>query len=112
MNTYSKPGFFITHAHSEAVESGQAIKLGDQIVVACGKYAASEEGEYARGGVHSLPKAAVAIEKNVKVYWDDTAKKFTNVATDNTLAGVSDAAADSGAAEILVLLNGIPYKYS
>lgn len=111
MKTYSKPGFIITHAHTAAIQSGEPLLLGDQLVISCGKYAANEEGEYMRAGVHTLPKAAVAIAKNVKVYWDNTAKNLTTVASGNTLAGLSDAAALSGDATFTVLLNGLPYKF-
>jgi predicted RecA/RadA family phage recombinase len=56
-----------------------------------------------------LTKAASqAWTAGAKVYWDNTAKRVTNVASGNTLIGVAVLAVGAGAEEVVgrVRLNG------
>ncbi|MFO1209011.1 MAG: DUF2190 family protein [Amaricoccus sp.] len=60
-------------------------------------------------GVIDLAKtASQAWTAGAKVYWDNTAKRVTNVASGNTLVGVALLAVGSGAEEVVgrVRLNG------
>ena len=60
-------------------------------------------------GVVDLAKvASQAWTAGAKVYWDNTAKRVTNVASGNTLVGVAVLAVGSGAEEVIgrVRLNG------
>ena len=60
-------------------------------------------------GVIDLAKvASQAWTAGAKVYWDNTAKRVTNVASGNTLVGVAVLAVGSGADEVVgrVRLNG------
>jgi predicted RecA/RadA family phage recombinase len=114
MKNYVKPGYKVTRAHASAVESGDAVVVGTQLVVACGKYAADEEGEYLRAGVVSVPKkAALAIAQGAKVWWDESASEITTVEADgDVVAGTCDKAALAADTEVEVLLNNIPYAFN
>jgi predicted RecA/RadA family phage recombinase len=60
-------------------------------------------------GVIDLAKAASqAWTAGAKIYWDNAAKRVTNVASGNTLVGVAVLAVGAGADEIVgrVRLNG------
>lgn len=77
-------------APAGGVVSGTAYKIGDAFGVAGNSAAAGDIFPFHRRGVWSLPKAtAVNWLVCAKLYWDDTAKKVTNVSASNTLIGVS-----------------------
>lgn len=114
MQNYKKSGYVVTKTVAAAVASGEAKLHGEQLVVATGKYAANEEGEYIRAGVVTLKKkAALAIAEGVTVYWDNDAKEITTVEADgDCVAGIADVAALGAASEVDVLLNGLPYSFN
>lgn len=77
-------------APAGGVVSGTAYKIGDSFGIAGNSAAAGENFPLHRAGVWLLPKAtAVNWLVGVKLYWDDAAKKVTNVSASNTLIGVS-----------------------
>ena len=89
------------------ISSGDPVLVGNRLGVALGDIANGESGQLATCEVFELPKvAATAIGQGADVYWDDTAKNITNVATANTLAGCAFAAAATDDATILVKLGG------
>ena len=55
--------------------------------------------------ISDYAQAAVAIAAGDKIYWDDTAKKFTNVSTSNTLCGYALEASASGTGTGVILFN-------
>lgn len=57
------------------------------------------------GQISDYAQAAVAFAAGDKIYWDDTAKKFTNVSTSNTLCGYALEPSASGTGAGIVLFN-------
>lgn len=114
MKNFVKPGYTVTKANASAVESGGAVVNGEELLVATGKYAADESGEYIRAGVVSLKKkAALAISQGAKVWWDVSAAEITTVELDgDVVAGICDKAALAADTEVEILLNGRPYSFN
>ena len=109
MRSYVQPGNTLTLVAPYAVASGAGALVGSIFGVANGAVANGAEGEFDVVGVFDLAKAGTqAWTQGVKVYWDNTAKVTTNVATANTLTGVAVAAVAGGAGDIVgrVRLNG------
>ena len=109
MKTYIQPGHAITLVAPYAVESGDGLLVGAIFGVASHDAASGAEIETQLTGVLDLAKAASqAWTVGAKIYWDNTAKRVTNVASGNTLVGVAVLAVGSGADEIVgrVRLNG------
>jgi predicted RecA/RadA family phage recombinase len=73
------------------VVSGSAYLIGQLLVVATVDAAAGEKfSGYVGREVVALPKVAEeAWTENLKLYWDDTAKKITKVVASNKLVGVA-----------------------
>lgn len=77
-------------APSGGVTSSTAYLIGAAFGIAGDSAAEGEGFPLHRRGVWRLPKAtAVNWTVGAKLYWDNTAKNVTNVATNNTLIGVS-----------------------
>ncbi len=107
-NTKVTEGKTIRYAHSAAVASGETIKIGLMVGIAAAAYAINVEGDYYIGEVHEVPKvSAQAWAIGVQVYWDDTAKLYTTVATANIAAGRAWEAAANPTAKGKVLLNSV-----
>jgi len=78
----------LRHDDAALIERDEVRLVNTKVLVAHDDYAANEEGVYAYGLKEvKVPKAAVAITAGDKLYWDDTAKNFTNVVGTNTLCG-------------------------
>ena len=100
MKTYVQPGNTITLTAPYAVASGEGLLVGSIFGVASGTAALGETVETALVGVFDLTKiGSQAWAAGVKVYWDNTNKRCTTVATDNTLVGVAVEAVASGAGD-------------
>jgi predicted RecA/RadA family phage recombinase len=109
MKTYIQPGHAITLLAPYAVESGDGLLVGAIFGVASHDAASGAEVETQLTGVLDLAKtASQAWTAGAKVYWDNTAKRVTNVASGNTLVGVAVLPVGSGADESIgrVRLNG------
>ena len=109
MKNYVQPGNTITLTAPYAVASGDGLLVGAIFGVATGTVAISEPVETALTGVFDLTKVgSQAWTVGAKVYWDNTNKRCTTVATDNTLIGVAIEAVASGAGDTIgrVRLNG------
>jgi predicted RecA/RadA family phage recombinase len=109
MKTYIQPGHAITLLAPYAVESGDGLLVGAIFGVASHDAASGAEVETQLTGVLDLAKvASQAWTAGAKVYWDNTAKRVTNVASGNTLVGVAALAVGGGAEETIgrVRLNG------
>lgn len=77
-------------APAGGVVSSTPYKIGDTFGIAGNTAAAGDLFPLHRRGVWDLPKAtAVNWLVGVKLYWDDTAKKVTNVSSGNTLIGTA-----------------------
>ena len=84
------------------VVSGAGLLVGSIFGVASHDALTGAEIETQLTGVIDLAKvASQAWTAGAKVYWDDTAKLVTNVASGNTLVGVAVLAVGSGAEEVV-----------
>jgi predicted RecA/RadA family phage recombinase len=109
MRNYIQPGHAITLVAPYDVVSGSGLLVGAIFGVASHDALSGAEVETQLTGVIDLAKtASQAWTAGVKVYWDNTAKLVTNVASGNTLIGVAVLAVGSGATETVgrVRLNG------
>lgn len=110
MNNFKQIGETMTFtAPSGGVVSGKAYLIGAILVVAANAVAQTLPFPGAAEGVFTLDKATgTAWTEGELLYWDDTAKKITTVATGNTRVGVAVAAALSAATTGDVRLSGAP----
>lgn len=111
--TYVKPGHILTFtAPAGGVVSGTPLLIGALVVIPTVTAAAGLAFEGMVSGVQSVPKAdSQAWTEGAKVYWDDTGKCFTTVASGNTDTGtvaVAAVASTGGLVIGTVLLNGKP----
>lgn len=101
MAKFKQPGAALDFvAPSGGVIAGNFYKINDAIVFAG---ATAAEGEIFAGyieGTYSDCDAATSQSwgQGAKVYWDDSAKKFTTTASTNAKAGIAAAAKGSSAA--------------
>lgn len=110
MNNYSHPGNqreFV--APSGGVTSGTPVKIQDLVVIPA--VTAAEDATFnalVKGVVRGVAKATGATwTAGQKLYWDDSAKKFTTTSGGNTLIGTAAAAATSDATTGDVALDGV-----
>lgn len=109
MKNYVQPGTTLTLTAPYAVTSGDGLLVGSIYGVAAGDAASGAIVEAALTGVFDLTKiGSQAWTVGAKVYWDDTNKRCTSVATGNTLIGVAVEAVAGGAGDTIgqVRLNG------
>lgn len=108
MRNFTQPGDVLSlTAPDGGVVAGVGYLIGKIFVVAAIAADATEKFEGQVNGVFDLPKPGTQEwTEGAAVYWDDTAKKATTVATANSLIGVAAAAAGNPSATGLVRLNG------
>jgi predicted RecA/RadA family phage recombinase len=109
MRTYVQPGHVVTLLAPYDVASGDGLLVGSIFGVASGDALSGTEVETQLTGVVDLAKvASQSWTAGARVYWDNTARRVTNVASGNTLVGVAVLAVGSGAEEVVgrVRLNG------
>jgi predicted RecA/RadA family phage recombinase len=109
MKSYIQPGHAITLAAPYDVASGDGLLVGAIFGVATHDALSGAEIEAQLTGVVEIAKtASQAWTIGAKVYWDNTAKRATTVASGNTLIGVAVLAVGAGAEETVggVRLNG------
>ena len=109
MKNYVQPGTTLTLTAPYAVTSGDGLLVGSIFGVAAGDAASGAPVDAGLTGVFDLTKiGSQAWTVGAKVYWDDTNKRCTTVATDNTLIGVAVEAVAGGAGDTIgrVRLNG------
>lgn len=87
MKNYIEKGRILTVTAQAAVSSGDALLIGDILVVAVTSANIGDQFACDVRGVFELPKAAVAINQGVAVYWDDVAKNITTVTAGNKQIG-------------------------
>lgn len=109
MKNFVQPGRIVTAIAAADVASGDGVLIGSLFGVATTDAATGEEFEVATDGVFDLPKTTgqAWAAAWAAVFWDNTAKKLTNVASGNTKIGVNVRAESSAAAIGRVRLNGI-----
>jgi predicted RecA/RadA family phage recombinase len=102
MRNYIQPGHALTLIAPYDVVSGDGLLIGAIFGVATGDALSGAEVEAQLTGVLDLAKvASQAWTAGAKVYWDNTAKRATTVASGNTLIGVAVLAVGSGAEEVI-----------
>jgi len=109
MKNYVQPGNTITLTAPYAVASSDGLLVGSIFGIASGTAALGESVETVLTGVFDITKVgSQAWTAGARVYWDDTNKRATNVATSNTLMGVATEAVAGGAGDTIgrVRLNG------
>ena len=109
MKNYVQPGNTLTLTAPYAVTSGDGLLVGAIFGVAAGDAASGATVEAALTGVFDLTKVgSQAWTAGARVFWDDTNKRCTSVATDNTLIGVAVEAVAGGVGDTIgrVRLNG------
>lgn len=108
MKNYVQPGEHLTLTMTAAVASGAGVLIGTIFGVAQGNAAEGEQVVLVRRGVFDLPKlAAQAWTAGAKIYWNDTDKVCTTVASGNTVIGAAVEAAANPSAVGRVLLDGM-----
>jgi len=106
MKNYIQDGKTISFTPTAAVASGEVVLLGAMIAVSVGTIEANTEGTGVTEGVFELPKKSTdALVIGALVYWDNTAKEITSLATGNTLVGKAWQAAGNGKATVWVKIN-------
>jgi predicted RecA/RadA family phage recombinase len=109
MKNFVQPGNTITLAAPTAVTSGAGVLVGTIFGIAAHDAASGDPVETVTTGVFDVIKiGSQTWGVGDKVYWDNTNKRVTKVATDNTLIGVALVVVGSGADETTgrVRLNG------
>ena len=109
MKNSVQPGNTITLTAPYAVASGDGLLVGSIFGIATGTAALGESVETALVGVFGITKiGSQAWVVGAKVYWDNTNKRCSTVATDNTLIGVATEVVAGGAGDTVgrVRLNG------
>jgi predicted RecA/RadA family phage recombinase len=109
MKNYIQPGHVLTLAAPYDVASGQGLLVGAIFGIATHDAASGAEVETQLTGVVEITKVgSQAWNAGAKVYWDNTNRRATTVATDNTLIGVAVLPAGAGAEATIgrVRLNG------
>ena len=95
-------------APSGGVVKGTPYKIGSLIVIALFSAAQTESFSALTKGVATVPKATGQTwSEGAKLYWDDSAKKFTTTSSANTLAGVATVAAGSSDTTGKIRLDGV-----
>ena len=102
MRNYVQPGNTITLSVPYAVTSGDGLLVGSIFGIASGDAALNDPVEVALTGVFDLTKVgSQAWTVGAKVYWDDTNKRTTSVATSNSLIGVATEPVAGGAGDTI-----------
>lgn len=98
MKNFVQPGKALTFTAPAALSSGDAFLVGNYVAVAACDADSGATVEGHTEGVFSLPKVTgTAWTQGDALYWDNSGKKFTKVATSNTLCAI--AAADAASAD-------------
>ena len=108
MKNFLQPGQTLAVLAPYNVTSGQGVLVGALFGVAAGDALQGTPVEICRTGVYSL--GAVSADTGVtgdKAYWDNTARRVTKTATNNTLVGALAAPKSGTEGTAAVLLDGV-----
>lgn len=107
MNNFIQKGDTVTLTAPYDVASGGGALVGALFGVAVVAVLTGVSGEFLTQGVFDLPALGTdTIDPGQKVYWDNTNKRVTETATDNTLIGVALQTKGNGPTVCRVRLNG------
>ncbi len=108
MKNKIQKGDVLTVTAPYAVTSGQGVLVGALFGVAAGDAVQGASVEIDRTGVYSLTaNTADTGVAGVKMYWDNTARRLTTTATNNTLVGALAVAKGGSDTTASVLLDGV-----
>lgn len=108
MKNFIQSGCTLTVVAPANLLGGQAVLVGAIFGVACGDAVQGAEVEVNRFGVYALAAVnADTLAAGDKVYWDNTARRVTKVATNNVLIGAAAAVKSGTETTATVLLDGV-----
>ncbi|MDF2621411.1 MAG: hypothetical protein K0S00_4070 [Xanthobacteraceae bacterium] len=110
MNNFVKHGDIVTMKAPYNVASGGGAQVGQLFGVTVATVAYQDDGEFKTTGIFDLTKiGSQAWAVGDLVYWDNTNKRCTTVATGNLLIGAAMAAVTNAAGNTVgqVRLNGV-----
>ena len=107
MNNYVQKGENITVAAPYDVASGKGALVGSLFGIAVADAASGDDVVLATTGVYEITALSTdTATVGAPAYWDNTNKRITTTATNNTKVGVFVSAKASGATTAQVRLNG------
>jgi predicted RecA/RadA family phage recombinase len=107
MKNYIQAGGVITVLAPYVVASGQGVQVGALFGIAAYDAAQGAPVEIKREGVFDVSAVtADTATQGAKIYWDNTARKLTTTATNNTLVGAVTVAKVGTDITARVLLDG------
>lgn len=105
MKNYVQDGDTVTLPAPYAVTSGQGALVGSLFGVANSDAASGADCEFDTEGVFDVTALGTdTATVGAKLYWDNTNRRLTTTATNNTLVGVAVAAKAAGAATARIRL--------
>lgn len=110
MKNFVQKGDTLTLTAPYDVDSGDGFLVGSLFAVAVNDAASGKEVEGVVTGVFDLPRetgASTDFTAGAKLYWDNTNKRVTKTATNNSLIGAAALAAGTTDATARVRLNGV-----
>lgn len=108
MKNFQQEGDTVTVPAPYALASGAGALVGAIFGIAVNAAANGAEVQLKRKGIFTHAKtSAEAWTVGAKVYWDNTNKVFTTVASGNTLVGAAYAVAVNPSSTGTVLLDGV-----
>lgn len=106
MKNYIQAGNSITITAAADISSGDIVKVGSLLGVACGDIANGATGEISLVGVYELTKKTTDdVSAGDKLYYDADNARLTLDAFGNTFMGIAIVAADGSATKVKILLN-------
>lgn len=108
MKNYVQKGNTLSVAAPYAVTSGQGVLAGALFGIAAHSAVQGAPVEIMRTDVFDVTAVtADTAAQGAKIYWDNTARKLTTTATNNTLVGCVTEAKANGDTVARVLLDGV-----
>ena len=108
MRNKVQKGRVITVTAPYAVSGGMGVLVGALFGIAAGDAANGQPVEIDREGVFDITAVtADTATQGAKVYWDNTARRITTTATNNTLVGAVTEAKSGTATIARVCLDGV-----
>ena len=86
-NEVFKDGWHLPFTADAAYTSGDPVKVGSLVGIACNDYALNDVGVVCVHGVFSVPKEAEAIDLGSALYFKASTKTLTASSQGNTFAG-------------------------
>ncbi len=108
MKNFIQKGDTVSVTAPAALASGQGVLVGGLFGVAAHSAVQGASVEVVRKGVFELNAVTADTgAQGAKMYWDNTNRRLTTTATNNTLVGCLTAAKDGDDTTAMVLLDGV-----